>query len=182
MSDPLLGSIIIFAGNFAPRGYAFCSGQILSIAQNTALFSLLGTTYGGNGQTTFALPDLRGRAPIGQGQGPGLANISLGEVAGVESTTILTTQMPAHTHVADLKLRARNASGNSQTPVGSVLAREAAGVTATYSTDDADTDMKTGAMTGTIAPSGGSQPLAIRNPYLGVSYIIAIEGIFPSRN
>src|SRR4051812_19628298 len=108
MSEPFLAEIMIFAGNFAPRGWAFCNGQILSIAQNTALFSLLGTTYGGNGQTTFALPDLRGRVPIGVGQGPGLSSISLGEVGGTENVTLLTTQMPMHDHTATvtpLKLR-----------------------------------------------------------------------------
>src|SRR4051812_4210500 len=100
MSEPFLAEIVMFAGNFAPRGWAFCNGQILSIAQNTALFSLLGTTYGGNGQTTFSLPDFRGRSPVGTGQGPGLATIDLGEVSGAEAVTLLTTQMPVHTHTA----------------------------------------------------------------------------------
>src|SRR5215211_4319727 len=98
MSEPFIGQIMLVPYNFAPRGWAFCAGQILPIAQNTALFSLLGTTFGGNGQTTFALPDLRGRAPIGQGQGPGLSNISLGEAAGTETVTLLSTNMPAHSH------------------------------------------------------------------------------------
>src|ERR1700755_795870 len=98
MSQPFLGEIRIFPYNFAPRGYAFCQGQILSIAQNTALFSLLGTTYGGNGQTTFALPDLRGRVPVGIGQGPGLAAIDLGQMAGAESVSLVVNQLPAHTH------------------------------------------------------------------------------------
>src|SRR6478672_10112699 len=98
MSEPFLAEIIMFAGNFAPRGWAFCQGQILSIAQNTALFSLLGTTYGGNGQTTFALPDLRGRVPVGTGQGPGLSNYDLGQVSGSESVTLTVSQMPAHNH------------------------------------------------------------------------------------
>src|SRR4051812_22593920 len=96
MDNPFLGTISLFAGNFAPRGWAFCNGQILPIAQNTALFSILGTTYGGNGQTTFALPDLRGRAPIHWGQGPGLTNRELGEVSGSENVTLISTQMPIH--------------------------------------------------------------------------------------
>src|SRR5690606_28605047 len=96
--EPFIGMIFIFAGNFEIRDYAFCNGQLLSIAQNTALFSILGTTYGGNGQTTFALPDLRGRTPIHFGQGPGLSNISLGQIGGVESLTLTTSQMPAHVH------------------------------------------------------------------------------------
>ena len=100
MSDPYIGEIILFAGNFAPRGWAFCQGQILSIAQNTALFSILGTTYGGNGQTTFALPDLRGRVPVGTGQGPGLPSVNLGEQAGEPAHTLIATEMPAHNHPA----------------------------------------------------------------------------------
>src|SRR5215212_11299169 len=98
MSEPFLGQIMMFAGNFAPRGWAFCSGQILPIAQNTALFSILGTTFGGNGQTTFALPDLRGRAPVGPGQGPGLSNIDLGQPSGTENVTLISSQMPIHNH------------------------------------------------------------------------------------
>src|SRR5689334_24076195 len=100
MSEPFLAEIVLFAGNFAPRGWAFCWGQILSIAQNTALFSLLGTTYGGNGQTTFALPNLASRFPIGAGQGPGLSNYTLGQLAGTESTTLTINNMPAHNHAA----------------------------------------------------------------------------------
>src|SRR5438270_2669849 len=98
MSEPFLGEIRMFGGNFAPRGWSLCNGQLLPIAQNTALFSLLGTTYGGNGQTTFALPDLRGRVPLHWGQGPGLSNYDLGEQTGTESVTLLSTQMPAHSH------------------------------------------------------------------------------------
>src|SRR3954470_21278546 len=98
MSSPFIGEIRLFPYNFAPRGWAFCSGQILPISQNTALFSLLGTTYGGNGQTTFALPDLRGRAAISSGQGPGLSSYTIGEVGGVESVTLNTQQMPQHQH------------------------------------------------------------------------------------
>src|SRR6187399_1257120 len=98
MSEPFLAEIVMFAGNFAPRGWAFCQGQILAISQNTALFSLLGTTYGGNGQTTFALPDLRGRVPVGTGQGPGLPTMDLGQVGGEPTHTLITTEMPAHQH------------------------------------------------------------------------------------
>src|ERR1041385_1895796 len=106
MATPFLGAICMFGFNFAPRGWAFCNGQILSIAQNTALFSLLGTTYGGNGQTTFALPDLRGRVPVGTGQGPGLPSIQLGEVSGEPTHTLIITEIPAHNHQAQ-------AQGNS---------------------------------------------------------------------
>src|SRR5712671_4617536 len=138
MSNPFVAEIRIFPFSFAPRGWAFCAGQLLPISQNTALFSLLGTTYGGNGQTTFALPDLRGRVPIGQGQGLGLSSYVLGEVDGVENVVLSVGQMPAHTHAITLgtlaaTARAKNASGNRQTPVANVPAIEASGVTATYS-------------------------------------------------
>ena len=187
MSEPFLAEIVMFAGNFAPRGWALCQGQILSIAQNTALFSLLGTTYGGNGVTTFALPDLRGRVPVGAGQGPGLSSIAQGEVAGSETVTLLATQMPTHTHAATLGtlvIQAKDGAGNSASPANAVPAAEAAGVTATYSTASPNASMATTALSGApaIAESGGSQPAPIRNPYLGMNYIIALEGIFPSRN
>jgi microcystin-dependent protein len=178
MSDtPILGCIYMFAGNFAPRGYALCAGQILPISQNTALFSLLGTTYGGNGQTTFALPDLRGRSPIGAGQGPGLSNISLGEQAGTEAVTLLTTNMPAHNHT----LGATTNSASGGTPTNNVLADTGGsqgGGTNTYAAGPANTTMAPSS----IGAAGGNQPFANRNPYLGINYIIAINGIFPSRN
>src|SRR5713101_9760645 len=135
MSTPFLGMLMLVPYNFAPRGWAFCNGQIMSIAQNTALFSLIGTTFGGNGQTTFALPDLRGRVPLhsGASQGPGLSLYDLGQAGGAENVTLTTNQMPIHTHVLTLAANAKNAAGNSKTPVASVPAIEAAGVTATYS-------------------------------------------------
>jgi microcystin-dependent protein len=189
--DPFIGEIMLVPYNFAPRGWAFCNGQILSIAQNTALFSLLGTTYGGNGQTTFALPDLRGRVPVSSGQGPGLSSYTLGQAGGTENVTLLTTQMPAHTHVMTLgtlaaTARARNASGNSASPVGTVPAAEAAGVTATYSNLSPDASMASGAIALSGVPTAGvagsSQPFPIIQPYLTLNFCIALEGIFPSRN
>ena len=187
MAEPFLAEIKLFAGNFAPRGWAFCSGQILSIAQNTALFSLLGTTYGGNGQTTFALPDLRGRAAIGVGQGPGLADYSLGQVGGTETQTLTVNQMPAHTHTltpGSMAINAVSGPGNTQSPVDALPASEAVGVTATYSNLAPDAQMSANAITGdpTIGLTGGSQPTSILQPYLTLSYIIALQGIFPSRN
>lgn len=190
-SNPLLGEIMLVPYNFAPRGWAFCDGQILAISQNTALFSLLGTTYGGNGQTTFALPDLRGRVPMHAGQGPGLSSYTLGEVAGNENTTLLVSQMPAHTHVMTLgnlaaTARVRNTAGNSASPVGNVAAAEAAGVTATYSNLSPDASMAAGAIALSGVPAAGvagsSQPFSIVQPYLTLHYCIALEGIFPSRN
>ncbi|WP_261387635.1 phage tail protein [Chitinophaga pinensis] len=121
MYEPFIAAIVMFGGNFAPRSWALCWGQILSIAQNTALFSLLGTTFGGNGQTTFALPDLRGRVPVGTGQGPGLPNVNLGEIAGEPSHTLIITEMPAHNHVATAGAMvaspsASTAAGTTNTP------------------------------------------------------------------
>src|SRR5262245_64766586 len=119
MSEPFLGEIRMFGGNFAPRGWAFCNGQLLSIAQNTALFSLLGTTYGGDGQTTFALPNLQGRFAMHWGNASGLSPRTLGEVSGTESVTLLTSQLPAHTH----PVAAISADGNTESPVGAVWAK-----------------------------------------------------------
>jgi len=168
-----IAQIIMFAGNFAPRSWAFCQGQIIAIAQNTALFSLLGTTYGGNGQTTFALPDLRGRVPVGTGQGPGLPNINLGEVAGNPNHTLLITEMPAHNHLVN----AVSEAGDAATPQGNYLANSGA-------TDREYKSMGTSVQMNSnmISPTGGNQPFSIMQPYLGMNYVICLEGIFPSRN
>lgn len=191
MSDPFIASIILFAGNFAPRGWAFCQGQILSISQNTALFSLLGTTYGGNGQTTFALPDLRGRVAIQPGQGPGLSPYSLGEMAGSQNVTLTITNMPAHTHAITPgtlagTVRAVSGKANAQGPASNAPALEATGVTATYSSAAPDVSMRAGGVVitgeGVAASAGAGQPFSIVQPYLAINYIIALEGIFPSRN
>jgi microcystin-dependent protein len=191
MSTPFLGMIIIVPYNFAPKGWAFCDGQLIAITQNTALFSLLGTTYGGNGQTTFALPDLRGRVPIHVGQGPGLSPFLLGQTGGIESVTLTTNQMPIHTHAITLGTLAAAANvktgpGNAQSPVGNVLAGEAAGVTATYGSAAPDALMRAGAVsltgTPTAANAGGGQPFDNHQPYLTFSFVIALQGIFPSRN
>jgi len=180
--DPYIGEIMMFAGNFEVRGFAFCNGQLLSIAQNTALFSILGTTYGGNGQTTFALPDLRGRIPMQFGQGPGLSNHSLGQVGGTETTTLLTTQMPAHSHTMGVS----SVAGNSATPVNGVPALTTAVVTGNeenVSVKNFSTAAPNNtAAAGAIGIAGGSQPHSIVNPYLAINFQIALEGIFPSRN
>ncbi|MDQ3278661.1 MAG: tail fiber protein [Bacteroidota bacterium] len=174
-----IAQIILFAGNFAPRGWAFCQGQLLSIAQNTALFALLGTTYGGNGQTTFALPDLRGRVPVGPGQGPGLSIINLGQVGGTETTTLLTTNMPAHNHTVSVTPRAVSDAGDTSDPTNAYPANSGA-LDREYKASGTFVNM--GAATATSGIAGGSQPFSIRNPYLGMNYIICMEGIFPSRN
>lgn len=170
MSEPYIGEIRIFPYSFAPRGWAFCQGQILSIAQNTALFSLLGITYGGNGQTTFALPDLRGRVPMGSGQGPGLTNRTRGEMAGVESVTLLQNQMPAHSHA----VACSSDDGNGGSPPGNYPASSGNPI---YS-NAANSTMNPGM----IGAAGGSQPHNNMQPYLVLNYCIALEGIFPSRN
>lgn len=176
--DPVLGVVTMFAGYFQPRGWAFCNGQIISIAQNTALFSILGTTYGGNGQTTFALPDLRGRTPIHTGQGPGLPFMSLGQVSGAEYITLTQAHLPFHTHTATLTLGVSNSAATTDEPGGAV---PAVGSVNAYHAS-ATPDGQFGGVSAVVQPAGGGQPISIRQPYLGISFIIAMEGIFPSRN
>ncbi|ACL59739.1 phage tail protein [Methylobacterium nodulans] len=181
MSEPFIGEIILFAGNFAPRGWAFCNGQILSIAQNTALFSILGTTYGGNGQTTFALPDLRGRVPVSAGQGPGLSPYSLGQITGSETVTLIASQMPAHTH----SVAADAAAGTVDSPNGANLAKPITAVRPATAVNGYTSGNPTEPVTlapATIGVAGGSQPHNNLQPTLALNYIIALEGIYPSRN
>lgn len=171
-SEPFIGQLALVPYNFAPRGWALCNGQLLSIAQNTALFSLLGTTYGGNGTTNFALPDLRGRVPVSSGQGPGLSSYLLGQTGGAETYTLTLNQMPAHSHI----LMADTSVGTSERPNGALPARNAAGVPQ-YGTQ------ATGTMTsGALQSSGGGQPHDTMQPYVTLNWIIALQGIFPSRN
>ena len=173
-TEPFLGQLAWVPYNFAPRGWAFCDGQILSIAQNTALFALIGTTYGGNGQTTFALPDMRGRVPlhVGGSTGPGLSPYSLGQQGGQETVTLSQNQMPAHSHTA----LASNTEASAVTPEGTVWAKKER--VTMYAPGAPNVAMGAGA----IAPAGGSQPHENMPPYLGVNCIIAMQGIFPSRN
>ena len=172
-SEPFLGEIFMSGFNFPPRGYATCSGQILSIAQNTALFALLGTTFGGNGQTTFALPDLRGRVPVGMGQGPGLSTKDLGEAAGSETVTLISNQMPAHTHA----MHAVSEAGDASAPANAFLANTGA-LDKEYRSAGTSVQMNPAV----IGTSGQSQPHANMQPYLVLNIYIALEGIFPSRN
>ena len=174
--DPFLGEIRMFAGNFAPRGWALCDGQLLQISQNSALFSLLGTTYGGDGRTTFALPDLRGRVPVHAGTGPGLSPKTLGQKGGSETVVLTVNEMPVHTHTA--VLIADTTIAITDRPEGALLARNAA-ATPVYG-ENATTTMNTAAVR--VNNAGGSQAHPNMQPFITVNYIIALQGIFPSRN
>ena len=168
--DNYLGEIRMWSANFAPRFWAFCNGQVLPINQNTALFSLLGTTYGGNGVTTFGLPNLQGRVAIGSGQGNGLAPYSMGQVGGEVSHTLLLNEIPSHTH----SLRASSLAGTFDNPAGHVLARNPAQSPAYGPTDNADM------LGGLLTPTGGSQAHENRQPYTVINWIIALTGIYPN--
>ncbi|MFN0212885.1 MAG: phage tail protein [Saprospiraceae bacterium] len=176
--DPALGVITMFAADFAPQGWALCNGQLLQINQNQALFSILGTTYGGNGQTNFALPDFRGRSPMHAGQGPGLSNRTLGEKTGSVSVTLTTGNLPAHAHTSTLTLASTSNAANGDEPGGMIYATGGASHFATA----AQANGSVGGASATLAATGGSQPLGIQQPYLAVTFIIALQGIFPSRN
>ncbi|MFA6116972.1 MAG: tail fiber protein [Sphingomonas sp.] len=178
MSNPFLGEIRMFAGNFAPRGFALCAGQLMSIAQNDALYALIGTTYGGDGQVTFGLPDMRGRLPINQGQGPSLSNYVIGQMAGTESVTLTVQQMPAHSHL----LSATTATGSQPAPTNTSFTATLLGTAELYAVPGAN-PLKQGALnTNSISALGGNQPHENRMPALVINFIIALEGVFPSRN
>jgi microcystin-dependent protein len=168
MSDPFVAEVRIFPYNFAPRGWAFCNGQLLPIAQNTPLFSLVGTTYGGNGQTTFGLPDLRGRTPLGVGQGPGLSDYDLGQPGGAESITLTARQLPNHTH----SLTASSDAAAASTPGPGVLLATAN--TPIYAPAQNLVPM--------AAVGASAQPHANRQPFAVVNFCIALQGIFPTRD
>jgi len=172
VAEPLLGSIMLFAGTFAPRGWAFCNGQLLPISQNSALFAIIGTLYGGDGRTTFALPDLRGRVPVGVGQGPGLSNYPIGQRTGVEQTFLTTANLPSHSH----SLRASSSPGNSNSPEGNVPAVNRDGIL--HYGPAADVSMSSVGITNT----GNGQAVNNIQPVLGMHYCIALQGIFPSRS
>jgi len=173
--EPFIGEIEIFGFNFAPRGFALCAGQVLSIQQNSALYALLGTTYGGNGTQTFGLPDLRGRVAVGMGAGPGLNQKSLGEMSGTESVTLLASQIPAHTHTLNV-----GAGSGLGSPIGNFNGNSTDGNGEPISTY---TNTATGAMNANaIGTAGGNQPHSNMQPYLVLNYCIATQGIFPSRN
>jgi microcystin-dependent protein len=172
MNESYLGQIMLFAGNFAPVGWAFCNGQLMPINQNQALFAIIGTIYGGDGVTNFALPDLRGRAPIHFGQGQGLQNYDLGEKGGTETVTLNSSEMPAHTHAFGLGCDT-NPGGTVSSPANAYLCAQDPGIYS--STSNAQMS------TGVCQPAGGNQPHENRAPFLAMNYVIATQGIFPSR-
>ena len=197
-----MGTIKLFAGNFAPKDYMFCHGQTLSIAQNTALFSIIGTTYGGNGTTTFNLPDLRGRVPVGVGAGPGLPNYSQGQMGGMPTITLTPNNLPAHNHAAgaisvnvvnggsvDVPVNNEDGNGNTNDPTKILSANGAAESFTTAAANGkysgGSLPVKGAQVTATAAATGVTgqgQAIDIRTPYLGLNYIICVMGIFPSRS
>ncbi len=209
MSDPFIGEIKLVGFSFAPRGYVFCNGAVMGIQQNAAMFSLLGTTFGGNGVQTFGVPDFRSRIPVGMGQGPGLSNYLQGQMAGTENTTLLLANLPAHNHTAATTLSGAftatttinaltqptakqpspagalctGATDNATGAVVSSYALPGSGTAATMATGAATTTIG-GALTAatTVGLTGNNIPISNLQPYLGTNYIIATEGIFPSRN
>jgi microcystin-dependent protein len=190
--EPFLSQILIWPPNFAPQGWAFCAGQILPISQYTALFSLLGTTYGGDGRTTFALPDLRSRVPLGAGQGTGLSNYDLGSLGGLESVQLSAGALPSHTHSASPNLSVQMpavggvGTTNAPSPSVSPAAPTDAGRNPLniYSNQSAATTLGKPTVSGsvTIGATGNGQAHENRQPFLALNYIIALQGIFPSRN
>jgi microcystin-dependent protein len=171
--DPFVAEIRIFPFNFAPRGWAWCDGQLLPLSQNTALFSLLGTTYGGNGKSNFALPDLQGRAPMHPGQGPGLSLHDLGETGGSETVSLLESEIPSHSHALE---SSASFVGSNNDPTGNVLSKAAAGLNA-YAAPGALVTMSDNS----LAPAGGDQPHNNLQPYLTFYFCIALQGVFPPR-
>lgn len=177
MEEAYIGSIVLFSGNYAPNNWAFCNGQLLNINQNTALFSIIGTTYGGDGQTTFALPDLRGRVPMHFGNGPGLTPRILGEKAGYENVTLTTAQMPAHNHEVVSVLHA-NEEANSEDPTNRFMA----GTSSPSFNSSANVVMNSGAVTNQVSVVGQSSSHTNMQPYLGLNFIICLYGLYPPRS
>ncbi|MGB1241230.1 MAG: phage tail protein [Chitinophagales bacterium] len=175
MSEPFIAEIRIVACNFAPRGWAFCDGQLLPIAQNTALFSLIGTTYGGDGRSTTALPNLQGRAPMHPGRGPGLTTRQLGEIKGTENTTLLTSEIPSHSHSS---ITCTSSGGTQESPENGVPANTGGFDREYTSTAGNEVNMHTSGLSAT----GGGQSHSNVQPYLSLNFVIALQGLYPSRS
>jgi microcystin-dependent protein len=175
MSEPFLGQIYLVGYNFAQRGFAFCDGQLMPISANSALYSLLGTMYGGDGVTTFALPDLRGRVAIGRGHGPGLSAHTMGQHGGAETRTLTVNEMPSHTHIG--AIHGESAPATQGTPGGNML-----GLGSFYASVGTGPDLAMAPESITIAHTGGNQSFNIMPPYLVLNYEIALQGLYPSRS
>ncbi len=180
--EPFIGQILMFGGNFAPRGWALCDGQLLSISSNSALFSILGTTYGGDGRTSFGLPDLRGRVAMHAGSGPGLTPRTLGSEGGSQSNVLGEGNLPPHSHSVNAVAKCKADAGNTNIAANNVWSKDAGVSSATYSNAGADTDMAAGAINVTESLVGSGQAVNNVQPFQVVNYIIALQGVFPSRN
>jgi microcystin-dependent protein len=172
-----LAQILMFGGNFAPVGWAFCQGQIISISSNTALFAIMGTSFGGNGQTTYGLPDFRGRAPVGMGQGPGLSAFSWGQVGGAETATLTTNNMPAHAHSVTVNQPVSDINGSLDQPQGNIPAVTEASAYSTLASNGTMANVNLN-----LTSAGNSQPFSLMQPYLAVTFLICTQGVFPSRD
>jgi len=181
MSDPYIAQIVMFGGNFAIRSWAFCDGQLLPIAQNQALFSLLGTTYGGDGRTSFGLPDMRGRMPVHPGNGPGLNPVRLGQKSGHTSVVLNQANLPSHSHAVTSTLHGVEAAGDQASPSGNFLAEGSTSSNYVASARSTET-LNPASVTSTASNTGSGQSFDITNPYLAVNFEIALLGVFPSRN
>ncbi|WP_340203429.1 phage tail protein [Ascidiimonas sp. W6] len=184
--EPFIGQIMMFGGNFAPRGWALCNGQLLAISSNTALFSIIGTQYGGDGRTTFGLPDLRGRMPISYGNGPGLSPVQIGQKGGAEVHTLSQAEMPTHNHSGvglTGHLLANDDDGVDADPTNkNIGASENANLFNTSANNIQTGSTPNVAISGNTANAGGNLSFSIKNPYQAVNFVIALQGIFPSRN
>jgi microcystin-dependent protein len=181
-TEPFIGEIKIFGFSFQVNGYALCQGQLMSIQEYTPLYALIGTIYGGDGINTFALPDLQGRRPVGQGQGPGLSNYTIGQKSGSEQTTLAVQNMPSHVHTlinAGFNVSVNTANGDTGSPSGAFLAASASNIYAEG--PEAGKTLGGTSIIGTTDLNGGNEPFNIMNPFLTLNYSIATEGIFPSR-
>lgn len=183
--DGTMATVIMFAGNFAPRNWAYCQGQLLAISSNSALFSLLGTIYGGDGRTTFGLPDLRGRVPVGTGNGPGLTSRPLGQKGGTETNTLNILNLPSHNHTASGKLATGGDNALSDISAGNLLASEARGggdALSIYNSGAATGYMADGSVQVTVGNTGSNQAVNNIQPYLAMNYVICLQGVYPSRS
>lgn len=182
MDDAYIGSIVMFAGNFAPRGWAFCEGQLIAISDNPSLFSILGTTYGGDGVQTFGLPDLRGRVPVGTGTGPGLTPSVRGNKGGVEHVTLSQSEMPSHTHSGSGTVKAHfvpPGTGDQSNPNGCVMS--GTGGSNIYTNQEANITMAANGVEVQVESTGGGQGHYNMQPFLGMNYIICVQGLYPPR-